>query len=97
MLKLHRYIGCIIGTIIVCVMGVLCLLALYNNEYETVEGIGLLTLLIGLPFSLLIFPLEDFFIALGIADIVCILILCLLNWSVIGYVLSIFWERWRKL
>ena len=94
-MKRHRYIGFLIGTIIVCVMGILYLLALYNNEYESMEGILWLTFFIGLPFSWLIFLLDT--IGIRVSEEIGVGLLCLLNWSVIGYVLSIFGERWRKL
>ena len=93
------YIGFVIGTIIVCVMGGWYVYeAFISKNGEGEEAIAWLTLFIGLPFTLLIVPLCHFCDSIGIrlsnaVTVFSVFILCLLNWSVIGYALSLLRKR----
>ena len=93
------YIGFVIGTIIVCVMGGwYAYEAFINQNGEGEEAVAWLTFFIGLPFTLLIVPLYHFCDSIGIrlsnaATVFSVFILCLLNWSVIGYALSLLGKR----
>jgi len=92
----YCYIGFVIGTIIVCVMGGISLYLMHiAHNYEGAEGIFWLTFLLGLPFTLLMGPMFHFFNSIGIqvSSTVGVFALCLLNWSVIGYILSLLYKR----
>lgn len=89
----YCYIGFVIGTLIICVMGGwYAYHMLIDKNYEGAEGVIWLTYFLGSPFTWLIVRINNFCVSIGIRipEMVYMSMLCLLNWSIIGYALSFF-------
>ena len=87
----RSYVGLMIGALITLLLWCGYLLLIANQQYEGRDFIGWLAFLLGLPTTLLYGPISQVITNLfriNPHDVFSMLIFVLINWSIIGYLIT---------